>query len=201
MDTRGKVLILVLVGVSLFSTQGRLIRWAWLIVLVGGISSNVAELERERWREKLLEVVVPQTLLARLSPLSLTQIHNLAMGLKKMYASTFNADEFCRCAGLICREDVAFVHQILNLLNIPSELNMSRSMESTLEMCEGRGEEGEVKRCSTSVEGMVEFVMSRLGSKVDLLTDMFVVGSGQRVTVTILRKKLLISCHIGNALL
>ncbi|GLJ09900.1 hypothetical protein SUGI_0117950 [Cryptomeria japonica] len=230
---RGTLLLFVLVGVS-------------AIVLVGGVSSNVAELERERWREKLPEVAIPQTLLARLSPLSLTQMHNFLAGLKKTNATSFDANRFCRSAGLICREDVVFVDQvgssftnphekheenvfldkeelresgeiilpdlsppinlisflpselsemmppfssanvsqILNLLNIPSESNMSRSMESTLEMCEGRGEEGEVKRCSTSVEGMVEFVVSRLGSDVDLLTDTSVVGSGQRVTVT-----------------
>ncbi|XP_059069245.1 BURP domain-containing protein 16-like [Cryptomeria japonica] len=79
----------------------------------------------------------------------------------------------------------ANVSQILNLLDIPSESNVSRTMVDTLKMCEGRGEvEGEVKRCSTSIEGMVEFVVSRFGSDVDLLSDTSVVGSGQRVTVT-----------------
>ncbi|GLJ09838.1 hypothetical protein SUGI_0116740 [Cryptomeria japonica] len=78
----------------------------------------------------------------------------------------------------------ANVSQILKLLNIPSESNMSRSMASTLKMCEERAEEGEVQRCSTSVEGMVEFVVSLLGSDVDLLNDPSVIGSGQRATVT-----------------
>ncbi|GLJ09903.1 hypothetical protein SUGI_0117990 [Cryptomeria japonica] len=62
---------------------------------------------------------------------------------------------------------LANVSQILNLL---SESNLSRNMVGTME-------EGEVKRCSTSIEGMVEFVVSVLGSDVDLLSDPSVVGS------------------------
>ncbi|GLJ09885.1 hypothetical protein SUGI_0117760 [Cryptomeria japonica] len=249
--TRSTLVLLLLVGVS-------------AITLVGGASSNVAELQRERWRERLPEVPIPQTLLARLSPLSLTQMH------KMIDATSFDANEFCHSAGLICREDVDFptnsggssfananaeieevkenvffdkkelresgemilpdlnpcknlgaflprelaqmmppflptanVSQILNLLGISSESNMSRIMESTLELCEEKGEEGEVKRCSTSVEGMVEFVASLFGSDVDLLTDTSVVGSGQRVKVTKVSKrknivggKPPVTCHI-----
>ncbi|GLJ09843.1 hypothetical protein SUGI_0116820 [Cryptomeria japonica] len=78
----------------------------------------------------------------------------------------------------------ANVSQILKLLNIPSDSNMSRSMVSTLKKCEDRADEGEVQRCSTSVEGMVEFVVSLLGSDVDLLNDPSVIGFGQRATVT-----------------
>lgn len=78
----------------------------------------------------------------------------------------------------------ANVSQILNLLNITRGSNMSRNMVRTLNICELRLEEGEVRRCSTSVEGMVEFVVSLLGSDVDLLTDMSVVGSGQKARVT-----------------
>ncbi|XP_059065778.1 BURP domain-containing protein 16-like [Cryptomeria japonica] len=216
------------------------------ISLVGGVSSNVAELERQRWREKLPEVAMPETLVARLSPLSLTQLQYFAAGLKKMDATSFDAHQFCRSAGLICREDVIFrlergsiflgppdeveenvfvdkeelresgemilpdlspskysisffptelaemmppfssanVSQLVNLLNIPSESNMSRSMLETLKICEGSGVEGEVKRCSSSVEYMVEFVVSVLGSDIDLFTDPSVLGSGQRVTIT-----------------
>ncbi|GLJ09892.1 hypothetical protein SUGI_0117870 [Cryptomeria japonica] len=193
--TRSKVLLLMLAIIS------------WLHQ-IGAVSSNVAELERERWREKLPEVGIPQTVEIRLSPLSLTQMHNFLAGLKNMDATSFDAHQFCRSAGLICREDVSFpttapsdfgipsvelraveehvffdkkelresgeivlpdlsppnylisfwptelaeimppfssanVSQILNLLNIPSESNMSRSMVGTLEMCEKRAEEGE----------------------------------------------------------
>ncbi|GLJ09835.1 hypothetical protein SUGI_0116700 [Cryptomeria japonica] len=83
----------------------------------------------------------------------------------------------------------ANVSQILNLLDIPRESNMSRSMVDTLRICEEREDEGEVKSCSTSIEGMVEFVVSLLGSDVELLSDPSVVGSGQRVTVTMAAKR------------
>ncbi|GLJ57443.1 hypothetical protein SUGI_1497710 [Cryptomeria japonica] len=245
MATRSTFLLLLLVGVS------AIISW---LHQVGAVSSNVAELQRQRWRGKLPEVAIPQTLAARLSPLSLTELQSLAAGLKKIDAASFAAHKFCGAAGLICSEDVSFparagsnfanpnaelgeieehvffdkeelresgemilpdlspckylvsflpselaqmmppfstanVSQILNLLNISSGSNLSRSMVSTLEMCEARGEEGEVHTCSTSVEGMVEFVVSRLGSDVDLFTDTSVVGSDQRVRVTKVSKR------------
>ncbi|GLJ09898.1 hypothetical protein SUGI_0117930 [Cryptomeria japonica] len=69
-------------------------------------------------------------------------------------------------------------------------------------MCEETVEEEEVKRCSTSVEGMLEFILFLFGYDVDLLSNMSVVGSGQQVIVTKASKRenivggqLLVVCH------
>ncbi|GLJ09910.1 hypothetical protein SUGI_0118090 [Cryptomeria japonica] len=84
----------------------------------------------------------------------------------------------------------ANVSQILNLLNIRSESNLSRNMVGTME-------EGEVKRCSTSIEGMVEFVVSVLGSNMDLLSDPSVVESGEQANKreNIIGGKSPVTCH------
>ncbi|KAH9306301.1 hypothetical protein KI387_010705, partial [Taxus chinensis] len=237
---------------------------------IAAVNSTVAALQRQRWREKLPGVEIPQRLAARLSPLSLPQLQSFTTMLKNKDAASFSAEEFCSSANLLCRQDMAYkaavgsqyscsIHcrkgdavenmhmfldknelresgeitlpdlrstitwksflprelaelmpsvstanlsHVLTLLNIRPESNVSRNMASSLELCEASREEGEVKSCITSVEDMVEFVLSVSGSEVELLTDPSTVGSGQTVKVrkssrreNLKGSKLRVACH------
>uniref|UniRef100_A0A0D6QSD3 BURP domain-containing protein n=1 Tax=Araucaria cunninghamii TaxID=56994 RepID=A0A0D6QSD3_ARACU len=93
------------------------------------------------------------------------------------------------------------VDQILRLLDIPRGSNMSRSVLSTVEMCEARLGEGESRTCCTSVECMAEYVASNFGSDVEILSDTSLVGSSQQAKVRKAKKrknvsgKTAMACH------
>eukprot|EP01018_Ginkgo_biloba_P028314 Gb_06614 [translate_table: standard] len=91
--------------------------------------------------------------------------------------------------------------EILRLFDIGEGSNMSLNMMNTLNVCEGRAQEGEVGKCSSSIENMIEFVLSSLGSDVELLFHPTTVGSGMKAKVRkvvgreYVRGKPAVACH------
>ena len=54
--------------------------------------------------------------------------------------------------------------EILSSSDISETSNMAMNMNMSLNACEAKPQEGEIKTCTTSIEGMIEFVLSNLGS-------------------------------------
>lgn len=84
--------------------------------------------------------------------------------------------------------------------------NMTKNMNNTLITCEEKPAVGETKTCSTSIEGMIEFVVSNLGSSdnVELVSHPALTGdSGKKARVTKVVQRLSspsnrppLSCHL-----
>ncbi|GLJ40905.1 hypothetical protein SUGI_0846230 [Cryptomeria japonica] len=73
--------------------------------------------------------------------------------------------------------------ELMKMLNIPENSSMAAIMARTLRECERAAVKGEIKKCVRSVEGMAEFAVSVLGSKVEVLTTESTAGSGHKVSV------------------
>ncbi|KAJ7528446.1 hypothetical protein O6H91_15G004300 [Diphasiastrum complanatum] len=70
-----------------------------------------------------------------------------------------------------------------NMLNISKHSNMSYNMAMVIKACETPSGEGQIKRCITSVEDMLEMVASTIGSHVEVLSEPSIQGSQELVTV------------------
>jgi len=53
---------------------------------------------------------------------------------------------------------------VLSSFGISERSNMAMNMNMTLSGCESKPQQGEIKLCSPSIQGMIEFVLSNLGS-------------------------------------
>jgi len=53
---------------------------------------------------------------------------------------------------------------VLSSFGISERSNMAMNMNMTLRACESKPQQGEIKMCTTSIQGMIEFVLSNLGS-------------------------------------
>eukprot|EP01018_Ginkgo_biloba_P028290 Gb_00403 [translate_table: standard] len=96
----------------------------------------------------------------------------------------------------------ATLPQVLAMFHIDRNSNMSHNMMSTLKACESRLEEGEERQCSTSIEGMVEFVLGANRShSLELVSHPSTVGSGKKARITkMVRREYVVSkppvaCH------
>eukprot|EP01018_Ginkgo_biloba_P028287 Gb_00399 [translate_table: standard] len=96
----------------------------------------------------------------------------------------------------------ATLPQVLAMFRIDRNSNMSHNMMSTLKTCESRLEEGEVRQCSTSIEGMVEFALGANRShSLELVSHPSTVGSGKKARITkMVRREYVVSkppvaCH------
>lgn len=95
---------------------------------------------------------------------------------------------------------------VLSSFGISERSNMAINMNMTLISCEDKPQKGEVKACTTSIKGMVEFVLSNLGSSSDNIELVFHpaytadYGKKARVTKVIerqsgLSKRPPVACH------
>ncbi|XP_057873505.1 polygalacturonase 1 beta-like protein 2 isoform X2 [Cryptomeria japonica] len=73
--------------------------------------------------------------------------------------------------------------ELMKMFHIPENSSMAAIMARTLRQCERAAVKGEIKKCVRSVESMAEFVVSVLGSKVEVLTTESTAGSGHNVSV------------------
>ncbi|GLJ40906.1 hypothetical protein SUGI_0846240 [Cryptomeria japonica] len=73
--------------------------------------------------------------------------------------------------------------ELMKILNIPENSTMSAIMARTLRECERAAVKDEIKKCVRSVEGMTEFAVSVLSSKVEILTTESTAGSRIQVSV------------------
>lgn len=76
---------------------------------------------------------------------------------------------------------------VLSSFGISEKSNMAMNMNMTLIACEAKVEQGEVKSCSTSIKGMIEFVLSNLGSSDNIelvFHPAYTHDSGKKVRVT-----------------
>ncbi|XP_065864601.1 BURP domain-containing protein 3-like [Euphorbia lathyris] len=61
--------------------------------------------------------------------------------------------------------------QILNYTSINSNSNEAKVMKQTIEECEAPGIKGEDKHCATSLESLVDYVVSKLGKRVKTVSN------------------------------
>lgn len=76
---------------------------------------------------------------------------------------------------------------VLSSFGISEKSNMAMNMNMTLFACEAKVEQGEVKSCSTSIKGMIEFVLSNLGSSDNIelvFHPAYTSDSGKKARVT-----------------
>lgn len=76
---------------------------------------------------------------------------------------------------------------VLSSFGISEKSNMAMNMNMTLIACEAKVEQGEVKSCSTSIKGMIEFVLSNLGSSDNIelvFHPAYTSDSGKKARVT-----------------
>lgn len=97
---------------------------------------------------------------------------------------------------------------VVSSFGISKRSNMTQNMNNTLNSCEEKPQQGEIKTCTTSIEGMIEFVLSNLGSSsssdnVELVSHPArTVDSGKKARVTKVVERLSghsnwppLSCH------
>jgi len=53
---------------------------------------------------------------------------------------------------------------VLSSFGISERSDMAMNMNMTLSACKSKPQQGEIKMCTTSIQGMIEFVLSNLGS-------------------------------------
>lgn len=76
---------------------------------------------------------------------------------------------------------------VLSSFGISEKSNMAMNMNMSMIACEAKVEQGEVKSCSTSIKGMIEFVLSNLGSSdnIELVNHPdYTPDSGKKARVT-----------------
>ncbi|KAH7373784.1 hypothetical protein KP509_17G074900 [Ceratopteris richardii] len=79
--------------------------------------------------------------------------------------------------------------EALELLHVPPESAMARSMQETLDFCESEAPTDEESlRCVTSIESMVDFVSQNLGTHVAVLTSTIVLPPANLSTMAKIQK-------------
>ncbi|GLJ40903.1 hypothetical protein SUGI_0846200 [Cryptomeria japonica] len=73
--------------------------------------------------------------------------------------------------------------ELMKTFHVPENSTMADFMARTLGDCERPAVKDEIKKCVRSVEGMAEFAVSVLGSKVEILTTESTAGSRSQVSV------------------
>ncbi|CAO2825899.1 unnamed protein product [Amaranthus hypochondriacus] len=62
------------------------------------------------------------------------------------------------------------IPQILTRFNVKSNSNEAKVMTQTIKECEAKGLDGEDQMCATSLESMVDYVISKLGKELDTIS-------------------------------
>ncbi|XP_028547493.1 BURP domain protein RD22-like [Dendrobium catenatum] len=85
--------------------------------------------------------------------------------------------------------------EILGLFNITWGSLEAKAIQQTLEECEEKPIEGEIKHCVTSLEAMVDFVKAEIGNRDVNVIETTVKGGVHQLVVPKQEAKALVSCH------